>query len=87
MKEALLKGLTDEQISKVKACKSQEELLKLAKEEGIQLSDEQLEAINGGCHVFNPTGGPMCFECGSKNLISSDGREFTCKKCGFRWRV
>ena len=48
MKKELLKGLTDEQIAKVKACKNGEELLKLAKEEGIELSDEQLEAVNGG---------------------------------------
>lgn len=48
MKKELLKGLTDEQIAKVKACKNGEELLKLAKEEGIELSNEQLEAVNGG---------------------------------------
>ena len=48
MKEELLKGLSEEQIAKVKACKNQEELLALAKEEGIELTDEQLEAVNGG---------------------------------------
>ena len=48
MKQELLKGLTEEQIAKVKTCKNQEELLKLAKEEGIELSDEQLQAVNGG---------------------------------------
>ena len=48
MKKELLNGLTKEQIAKVKACKNGEELLKLAKEEGIELSDEQLEAVNGG---------------------------------------
>ena len=31
MKEELLKGLTQEQIAKIKACKNQEELLALAK--------------------------------------------------------
>ena len=48
MKEELLKGFTEEQIAKIKACKNQEELLTLAKEEGIELTDEQLEAISGG---------------------------------------
>ena len=48
MKQDLFKGLSEEQIAKVKACKSQEELLKLAKEEGIELNDEQLEAVSGG---------------------------------------
>ena len=40
MKQELLKGLTEEQIAKVKACKDSEELLKLAKQEGIELSEE-----------------------------------------------
>ena len=48
MKKELLKGLSEEQIAKAKACKSQDELLKLAKEEGVELSNEQLEAVNGG---------------------------------------
>jgi bacteriocin-like protein len=48
MKKELLKGLTEEQIAKVKECKNQEELLKLAKAEGIELNDEQLAAISGG---------------------------------------
>ena len=45
MKEELLKGLTEEQIAKVKACKNQEEVLALVREEGIELTDEQLEAV------------------------------------------
>ena len=47
----LLKGLTDEQIAKVKECENNEELLVLAKEEGVELNDEQLSAITGGCHT------------------------------------
>ena len=48
MKEELLKGLTEEQISKLKDCKSSEEVLKVAKNEGIELTDEQLQAVSGG---------------------------------------
>lgn len=48
MKKELLKGLTEEQIAKVKACKNQEDLLKIAKEEGVTLTDEQLAAVSGG---------------------------------------
>ena len=48
MKKELLKGLTEEQIAKVKACKNHEEMLKLAKEEGVELSSEQLSAVHGG---------------------------------------
>ena len=48
MKNELLNGLNEKQIAKAKECKSQEELLKLAKEEGIELTNEQLEAVSGG---------------------------------------
>ena len=36
MKKELLKGLSEEQIAKVKACKNQDEILALAREEGIE---------------------------------------------------
>ena len=48
MKQELLKGLTEEQIAKVKACKNSDELLMLAKAEDVELTDEQLTAISGG---------------------------------------
>ena len=40
--------LTPEQLKKAEACTSAEELLRLAAEEGIELTDEQMEAITGG---------------------------------------
>ncbi len=49
MKEGLMNGLTEEQIAKIKECKSQQEVLALDKEKGITLTDEQLEAVSGGC--------------------------------------
>ncbi len=33
---------------KALACKTSEELIELAREEGIELTDEQLEAVSGG---------------------------------------
>ena len=90
MKEELLKGLTEEQIAKVKACKNSDELLALAKEEDIELTDEQLAAINGGgaCSVISDIGDKInpfdCPKCGS-NDVKKDGNEYTCKKCGHKW--
>lgn len=40
--------LTPELREKAKACKSAEELVQLAKEEGLELSDDDLNAISGG---------------------------------------
>ena len=70
MKKELLKGLNEEQIAKVKACKNSEELLALAKEEGIELSDEQLNAVSGG--MCTSTKGPVCPHCKSGNTVSND---------------
>lgn len=48
MKEALLKGLSEQQIAKAKACHNSAELLELAEAEGVELTEEQLLAISGG---------------------------------------
>ena len=83
MKEELVKGLTKEQIAKLKACKSSEEVLKAAKEEGIELSDEQLEAVSGG--NCSPAGN--CPFCGSDEVEYSPGcwehgdALYHCMKC------
>ncbi len=87
MRKELLKGLTDEQIKKVQACKSSEEVLELAKAEGVELNDEQLEAVSGGgCTDIVK----KCDECGSKKVdcigdVDRNGKvqkKYKCKKCG-----
>ena len=40
--------LTPEQMEKLKACKTPEDILALAKEEGYELSEAELEAVSGG---------------------------------------
>ena len=92
MKQELLKGLTEEQIAKVKACKSHEELLALATAEGIELTEEQLSTISGGgvCSVVSDIGDKInptdCPKCGTNNP-KKDGEKRTCKKCGYVWYV
>ena len=87
MKKELLKGLTDEQIAKLKTCQSQEEMLALAKEEGIELTDEQLEAVSGGICLAQEVGDTRktCPECGSKNVITLGGQYLLCNDCKYRW--
>ena len=48
MKKELLNGLTEDQIEKVKACDNPSDLIALAKDEGVELNEEQLLAISGG---------------------------------------
>ena len=84
MKKELLKGLTEEQIKKVEACKNAEEILALAKAEGVELNEEQLAAVSGGC-----SGTRKCPECGSENVkvISNNyngnplGKVYKCRDC------
>ena len=88
MKEELLKGLTEEQIAKVKACKNREELLKIAKEEGVELNDEQLEAVSGGSICSSPYKCPKCGNTyGISTLTVNCGQNTSCicKKCGYEW--
>lgn len=89
MKKELLKGLSEEQIAKVKSCKNQDELLKAAKEEGVELSEEQLSAVSGGgCFSTN-----KCPKCGSDEYHKFEVQEkidkrvfYKCDKCGEMWR-
>ena len=97
MREELLKGLTEEQIAKVNECNNAEEILALAKEEGVTLSDEQLEAVSGGgCSSTR-----KCPMCGSTNIkrktenaaiktTKEDAKTvnvYVCKDCKHTWFV
>ena len=41
--------LSEEQKEKLKNCKTAEEIMALAQAEGYELSDDELEAVSGGC--------------------------------------
>lgn len=45
---ASFSDLTPEQMEKARACKNASELVELAKSEGVELTDDQLDAIAGG---------------------------------------
>ena len=89
MKQDLLKGLTKEQIAKVKTCKNHEELLELAKKEGVTLTEEQLAVVSGGgaCSVISDVGDYInpydCPRCGSNNL-KDKGTYYICQSCGYK---
>ena len=86
MRKDLLKGLNEEQIKKVRACKSSEEILALANKEGVTLTKEQLEAVSGGGCFFSSV---KCPNCGSDDLDRETAftsyDNYTCKNCGYKW--
>lgn len=45
--------LTPEQKAKVEACETPDQILELAKEEGIELTDEQINGVAGGVEWKN----------------------------------
>ena len=75
----VLKGiydsLTDEQKEKAKKCKTMDELLKLAGEEGIELPDEVLDAAAGGVVVDIKDGTWSAFDDDGEYLGNRWGKE------------
>ena len=56
-------------LEKVKSVKTADELMALVQEEGIELSDEQLQAISGGAYTCDDV---VCWEvCPFLDLIES----------------
>ena len=47
--KSILDNLTDEQKEKAKKCKTMDELVAFAGQEGLELPDEALDYVNGGC--------------------------------------
>lgn len=55
-----IENLSPEQLEKARTCKTSEELLALAKAEGIELSDEELSAVSGGGDWNDPVDLDKC---------------------------
>ena len=64
---SILNTLTDEQKKKVEAAKSAEELLSIAKESCMELTDEQVEGVAGG----------WCFSCEDYDSAFREDNNFT----------
>jgi tRNA(Ile2) C34 agmatinyltransferase TiaS len=73
------KDLTADQKEKVSHCHTPEELFELAKEEGVEIPDEELENIAGGGWII-----PACPQCGSDNTQGYK-YDFKCRDCGHIW--
>lgn len=58
--KGIYENLTDEQKEKAKGCKNLDELMKLAGEWGIELPDEALDAVAGGCKTYLECSEDIC---------------------------
>ena len=93
MNKELLKGLTPDQVEKVKALGgNMSDLLQLAKDEGVELTPEQLDAVNGGnCYIAKAP--DSCPKCGSDDISvrqQYDGLHFyfcKCMACNHEWEA
>ena len=77
--------LTPEQLAKTKACRTPEDILMLAKEEGYELTNEELEQITGGTADWFETGNYTCPNCG--NQIFTQPGYVKCPECGNEFHV
>ena len=57
-------GLSEEKKDLIANCDTAEEVFDLLKQEGVELTDEQLESVAGG-HETSWTGSAICPRCGS----------------------
>ena len=78
------KDLTPEQRAKVGACKTPQDILALAKQEGYELSDAELEVVSGGEWGGEPTIKVHCVYCESIVEVAADqmGNTVNCPSCG-----
>ncbi len=74
--------LTAEQREKLNGCRTPEDVIELAKQEGYELTDAEAARIAGG-ESDDSTPVYKCPRCGSTDVQFEDsGRTKWCKKCG-----
>ena len=71
---------------KLKGAKSPDEILALAKAEGIQLSDEDLAKVAGGAEWLMGVKCPYCGKVGQLDVgVYKTGDHYWCYSCGMGW--
>ena len=82
--ENIFRNLSDDQKRQLESNPSPEEVLRLVKETGIELTPDQLESIPGGGWGSNK-GNIRCPKCKSTNVSGGavgSGVLYHCKDCG-----
>lgn len=76
--------LSAEQKEKLLGCRTPEDVLELAKQEGYELTDAEVAQIAGGKPDWLPE--QKCPKCGSTDVeYGAYGGQKWCKKCGTIW--
>ena len=73
------KDLTPEQQEKANACATAGELADLAKSEGIELSDEQMDQLAGG---WDSESYGAVYHCATQIRVPEGAGSVTCPVCG-----
>ncbi|MBR1383625.1 MAG: hypothetical protein IJ555_07445 [Ruminococcus sp.] len=89
--EKYLKDLDPELQEKARACKSLEELTHLAAENDLELPEEALEMVSGGCGGgHSHSGNTEVYELWDLNIQFRGNKieylkEFRCTGCSYKW--
>ncbi len=74
--------ITAEQLKRASECESREELLELAAQEGVELTDEQLEQVSGGWGRSEQ----RCPQCNSDHCVYDSFLSiFICQDCMYEF--
>lgn len=79
-----LNDLSPEQQNKAKECKSPADILALAKDEGYELTDDELDQISGGSWMGNVL---RCPFCGSDKAEPQGMHSYRCSVCHQVFRI
>ena len=71
------KDLTETQRAKVAGASTSEDILRIAREEGYELSDEEIEQISGGWEQSKG-----CKKCGGMVIYERALGCYICERCG-----
>ncbi|MBQ9003568.1 MAG: bacteriocin [Eggerthellaceae bacterium] len=75
-----LSRFTEEQIAKAQACGSAEEIMLLVSDEGVVLTDDELNQVSGGWKD-EPKTKYVC-KCGGGVSYEGPQKRYVCKSCG-----
>ena len=76
--ERYLKGLNEDIKDELRACDNVEELLSVAQERGLELPDEALDAVYGGCgtsYTYQIDDYQRCKTCYNRVALRSAGHD------------